>query len=116
MIKIYHNPRCTKSRQGIAALEEANVDFEVIKYLDTPLDESDLKKLLITLNISPIKLVRKTEKIWKENYKGKELSDETIIKAMIENPKLIQRPIVVKGDKAVIGRPTELIVDFLSNK
>lgn len=113
MIKIYHNPRCTKSRQGIVALEEAKVDFEVIKYLDTPLNEKELKEILDVLNISPIQLVRKNEAIWKENYKGKDLSDAAIVKAMIENPKLIERPIVIKGNKAVIGRPTELIVDLI---
>jgi arsenate reductase len=113
MIKIYHNPRCTKSRQGVAALEEAKVNFEVIRYLDTLLDENDLKEILNLLNISPLQLVRKTEKIWKDNYKGKELSENAILKVMVENPKLIERPIVVKGDKAVIGRPTALIVDLL---
>ena len=114
MIKIYHNPRCTKSRQGIAALEEAKVDFEVIKYLDTPLKKADLKEIISFLNITPIQLVRKTEKIWKEEFKGKDLTDEDIIKAMVENPKLIERPIVIKGNKAVIGRPTELIVDLIN--
>lgn len=113
MIKIYHNPRCTKSRQGVAALEEAKVDFEIIKYLDAPLNKIELTELLEFLNISPIQLVRKTEKIWKEKYKGKELSDEEIKTAMIENPKLIERPIVVKDNKAVIGRPTELIFDLI---
>jgi arsenate reductase len=115
MIKIYHNPRCSKSRLGISALEEAKVKFEVIKYLETPLNEEDLKEILAILNISPIQLVRKTEKIWKENYKGKDVSDQSIIKAMVENPKLIERPIVIKGNKAVIGRPTELIVDLIKH-
>ncbi|MEI6866058.1 arsenate reductase (glutaredoxin) [Flavicella sp.] len=115
MIKIYHNPRCTKSRQGIATLEAAKVDFEIIKYLDSPLKETELKEILSQLNISPLQLVRKPEKIWKENYRGKELSDDVIIMAMLENPKLIERPIVVKGNKAVIGRPTELIVDLIKN-
>ena len=113
MIKIYHNPRCTKSRQGVAVLENAKVPFETIKYLETPLNENELKDILKLLNITPIELVRKTEKIWKENYKGKELSEAAIVKAMIDNPKLIERPIVVKENKAVIGRPTELIVDLL---
>ena len=113
MIKIYHNPRCTKSRQGVAALDEAKVEFEIIKYLDTPINKKELTELLGFLNLSPIQLVRKTEKIWKENYKGQELSDDAIITAMIENPKLIERPIVVKGNKAVVGRPTELIVDLI---
>lgn len=113
MIKIYHNPRCTKSRQGVAVLEEAKIDFEIIKYLDTPINETELKNVITILDITPLQLVRKTEKIWKENYKGKELSDAEIITAMIENPKLIERPIVVNGNKAVIGRPTEKISEIL---
>jgi len=113
MITIYHNPRCTKSRQGIAALEEAKVDFEVIKYLDSPLNKKQLQEILNLLHISPIQLVRKTEKIWKENYKGKELSEQQIVEAMVAHPKLIERPIVIKDDKAVIGRPTQLIVDLI---
>lgn len=113
MIKIYHNPRCTKSRQGVAALEEANVDFEILKYLETPLSESELKEIINLLKISPLELIRKTEKIWKENFKGKDLSDEAIIKAMIDFPKLIERPIIINGDKAVVGRPTEKIADIL---
>lgn len=113
MIKIYHNPRCTKSRQGIAALEDAKVDFEIIKYLDTPINETELKDIISKLKISPIQLVRKTEKIWKENYKGKDLSDSEIITAMVTYPKLIERPIVINKDIAVIGRPTEKISEIL---
>lgn len=115
MIKIYHNPRCAKSRQGVAALEEAKVDFEIIKYLDTLLNKEELLEILNFLNIQPIQLVRKTEKIWKENYKMKTLTDDEVIMAMVENPKLIERPIVVKDNKAVVGRPTELIVTLISS-
>lgn len=115
MIKIYHNPRCAKSRQGVAALEEAKVDFEIIKYLDTLLNKEELLEILNFLNIQPIQLVRKTEKIWKENYKMKKLTDDEVIMAMVENPKLIERPIVVKDNKAVVGRPTELIVTLISS-
>jgi arsenate reductase (glutaredoxin) len=115
MIKIYHNPRCAKSRQGVAALEDAKVDFEIIKYLDTLLNKEELLEILNFLNIQPIQLVRKTEKIWKENYKMKKLTDDEVIMAMVENPKLIERPIVVKDKKAVVGRPTELIVTLISS-
>lgn len=110
MIKIYHNPRCTKSRQGIALLEENNKEFEIIKYLENIPTKEELTNIISLLHIEPIALVRKTEKIWKENYKGKELSNIDIINAMIENPKLIERPIVINGEKAVIGRPTEKIL------
>ncbi|MDX8554023.1 arsenate reductase (glutaredoxin) [Tenacibaculum sp. 1B UA] len=105
MIKIYHNPRCSKSRQGLEILENSGKEFEIVKYLDNTPSEKELKEVIRLLNISPIDLVRKNEKIWKDEYKGKELSDSEVIKAMIENPKLIERPIVIKGNKAVIGRP-----------
>lgn len=109
MIKIYHNPRCSKSRLGVALLKESKQEFEIVKYLDTIPTEAELSAIVKLLNIKPIELVRKTEKIWTAYYKGKELSDSEIIKAMIEHPKLIERPIVINGDKAVIARPTESI-------
>ncbi len=112
-VKIYHNPRCGKSRAGLKAVEESGVDFEIIKYLDTKPNADEIKSILANLGMKPIDLVRVKEAIWKDNYKGKELSDEEIINAMAENSKLIERPIVVKGDKAVLGRPTENIVEFL---
>lgn len=113
MIKIYHNPRCSKSRQGLEILENSGKEFETVKYLDTIPSTEELKEVISLLNISPIDLVRKNEKIWKEEYKGKELSDAEIIKAMVENPKLIERPIVINGDKAVIGRPPENIKEII---
>ena len=113
MIKIYHNPRCSKSRQGVKILENSKQKFVTILYLENILKESELKKIIDLLKISPIELVRKNEKIWKENYKGKELSDREIIKAMIENPKLIERPIVINNNKATIGRPPENILSII---
>ena len=112
-MKIYHNPRCSKSRQGVAFLEELNQKFEIIDYLKSPISEEELTDLIKLLNIAPIDLVRKNEAIWKENFKGKTLSNLEIIKAMVEFPKLIERPIIVNGKKAVIGRPTELITSIL---
>lgn len=109
MIKIYHNPRCSKSRQGLEILENSGKEFKTVKYLDTIPSEEELKEIINLLNISPIDLVRKNEKIWKEEYKGKELSDTEIITAMAKNPKLIERPIVINGNKAVVGRPPENI-------
>ncbi|MGC6285131.1 MAG: arsenate reductase (glutaredoxin) [Polaribacter sp.] len=109
MIKIYHNPRCRKSREGLALLDSKNVEFEVVKYLENPIGFDELKDIIDLLGISPIELIRKTEKIWKENFKGKDLSDSEIIKAMVDYPKLIERPIVVSKNKAVIGRPSENI-------
>ena len=113
MIKIYHNPRCSKSRQGVEILENSKKEFEIVKYLENVPTEKELTEIIKLLGITPIQLVRKTEKIWKENYKGKELSDKEIIKAMIEYPKLIERPIVINNNKAVIGRPPENIKSII---
>ena len=113
MIKIYHNPRCSKSRQGLEIVENSTKEFEVVKYLDNTPSEEELKEIISLLDISPIQLVRKNEQIWKDNFKGKELSDIEIIKAMVDNPKLIERPIVINGNKAVIGRPPETIKEII---
>jgi arsenate reductase len=109
MIKIYHNPRCRKSREGLAILENSGKEFEIVKYLETIPSLKELTEIIHLLGITPIQLVRKTEKIWKENYKGKEMSDADIIEAITAHPKLIERPIVINKEKAVIGRPPEKI-------
>jgi len=113
MIKIYHNPRCTKSRQGLALLEALSLSFKVIPYLKDPITAIELKEMIAILDIEPIELVRKNETIWKEQFKEKNLSDEEIIEAMIEYPKLIERPIVINKNKGVVGRPAELIKSIL---
>lgn len=113
MIKIYHNPRCSKSRQGVELLENSGKGFQIIKYLENVPSEKELTSIINLLDITPIQLIRKTEKIWKEEFKGKELTDIEIIKAMIENPKLIERPIVTNNKKAVIGRPPENILSII---
>mgnify|MGYP005989803243 CR=1 FL=1 len=113
MIKIYHNNRCSKSRQGVALLENSGKEFEIIKYLDNTLSIDELKTILKKLEIKPIELIRKNEAIWKEKFKGKEMTDEQIVEAMINNPKLIERPIVINGNKAVIGRPIENIENII---
>jgi len=109
MIKIYHNPRCRKSREGLQILEDSGKDFEIVKYLDEIPTEKELSDIIKLLNINPIDLVRKNESIWKDNYKNKELTDNEIITAMVQNPKLIERPIVVNNNKAIVGRPPENI-------
>ncbi|GGD37909.1 arsenate reductase (glutaredoxin) [Muriicola marianensis] len=113
MVKIYHNPRCRKSREGLALVEASGKPFDVVLYLDNPITKTELKDLLKMLGISPIQLVRKQEAIWKSDFKGKELSDEAIIDALLKYPKLIERPIVTFKNKAVIGRPPETISGLL---
>ena len=113
MIQIYHNPRCKKSREGVAFLEDAQIDFEIIKYLETPPNSKEVKDLLKKLSYTPIQLVRKNEAVWKENFKGKEMSDNEIIHALANFPKLIERPIVVYKNKAVVARPTGAIQELL---
>lgn len=113
MIKIYHNNRCSKSRCGLEILEKSKKPFQVIKYLDNNLSTEELNDIINLLGIKPIDLVRKNEAIWKSDYKGKILTDIEIIQAMVKNPKLIERPIVINGKKAIIGRPPELILDII---
>ena len=112
-MKIYHNPRCSKSRQTLALLQENGVEPEVVLYLENIPSTEELRDLLSKLEITPMQLIRKGEKDWKENYKGKELSDAQLIQAMIAHPKLIERPIVVKDNKAVLGRPPENALELL---
>jgi arsenate reductase len=113
MIKIYHNPRCSKSREGLAVLENSKKEFEIVKYLEAVPSKDELTEIIRLLDISPMLLVRKNEKIWKENFKGKELTDAEIIIAMVQNPKLIERPIIINNKKAVIGRPSESILTII---
>ena len=114
MIKIYHNPRCGKSREGLQILEESGKDFEVVKYLEKIPTKSELKAILGLLEIPAIDLVRKNETIWKDNFKGKTLSEEQVIDALLAYPKLIERPIVIANNKAVIGRPPSSIYSIIS--
>ncbi|WP_296147782.1 arsenate reductase (glutaredoxin) [uncultured Flavobacterium sp.] len=113
MIKIYHNPRCGKSREGLNIVENSGQEFEIVRYLENVPSKEELKSILKMLEIKPIDLVRQKEKIWIENFKNKNLSDEAIIDAMIENPILIERPIVINGNKAAIGRPPQNIEKIL---
>ena len=113
MITIYHNPRCGKSRDCLAFLETSDKKFEIIKYLETPLTFNELEEIIRKLKINPIELIRKNETIWKENFKGKELSDSEIIQTMVDYPILMERPIVVYNDKAIIARPLEKIKEII---
>ncbi|MFH6946429.1 arsenate reductase family protein [Flavobacterium sp. FlaQc-50] len=113
MIEIYHNPRCGKSRNCLAFLDQSNEDYKIIPYLTETPSFEDLKALLQKLSLQPIQLVRIKEKVWIENYKEKTLSDDEIIQAMVDNPILIERPIVIKDGKAIIGRDLDLVASFL---
>ena len=112
-IKIWHNPRCSKSRNAAALLEEKGVEAEVVKYLDTPPTKEELKKMLKMLGISARELMRTKEEIYKTMDLKNESHEEKLIDAMAENPKLIERPIVIKDGKAAIGRPIENIIELL---
>lgn len=105
MITIYHNARCKKSREGLEVLKNSGQEFRVREYLKEPLSREELENLLTKLNIAPIQLVRQNEKLWKEKFKDKDLSDGELIRIMTENPQLIERPIVEDENEAVIGRP-----------
>lgn len=104
-MKIYHNPRCKKSRETLALIREAGIEPEIIEYLKTPPSAAELKSLLKMLGIAAGDLIRKQEKVYKETFKGQQLSEEEWIDVMVAHPKLIERPIVVEGDKAILGRP-----------
>ncbi|HLV70729.1 MAG TPA: arsenate reductase (glutaredoxin) [Xanthomarina sp.] len=113
MIKIYHNPRCSKSRNGLEIIKESGKNFEIVSYLENTPSKEELKQLLKLLDIKAADLIRKNEAVWKENFKGKNLTETQLIEAMVKFPKLIERPIVVNGSKAVIGRPPEKILEII---
>jgi len=111
---IYHNPRCSKSRQTLALLEEKGIDLEIVEYLKAPLDEKALKDVLKKLDMNPMDLMRKGESVFKD-LKLADKADDTqvLIEAMVENPILVERPIVLANDKASIGRPPESVLEIL---
>lgn len=113
MITIYHNNSCSKSRIALAELKKSGEDFEIINYLEQVPNAELLKEIITKLGIKPFELVRTTENVYKEKFKDKTLSDEECIVAMYENPVLIQRPILVKGDVAVIGRSEDALDEII---
>ncbi|MBR9908884.1 MAG: arsenate reductase (glutaredoxin) [Gammaproteobacteria bacterium] len=114
MVTIYHNPRCSKSRQTLNLLQENGIEPNIVLYLETPPDTKTLQDLLAKLGISARQLLRKGEQAYKDNELGNaELSEAQLIAAMVANPKLIERPIVVKGNKAVLGRPPENVLELV---
>ena len=113
-VKIYHNPRCSKSRQTLALLEEKGLEPDIVHYLKTPPSPAELSKVLDMLGMAPHDLMRKKEAPYKDNNLGDEhLDQDTLIRAMVDNPILIERPIVVANGKAALGRPPEAVLDIL---
>ena len=113
MIKIYHNPRCRKSRETLKLIREAGHEPEIIEYLKNPPSASELKELLERMGKKPMEIIRKGEEVFKSNFKGRTFSDDEWIRIMVENPKLIERPIVIKGDEVRLGRPPETVREIL---
>jgi len=111
-MKIYHNPRCSKSREVLKILESNNINFEIVQYLKKTISKSELRNILKLLNISPIDLIRKNESVYKQNFKGKDLSNDQWLDVLCENPILIERPIVIKDNQALIGRPPEKVLNL----
>ena len=109
MYTIYHNPRCSKSRNGLEYLKSKTTDIEVVEYLKEPFSQEFFIKVLMKLNKKPIDMIRTHEAIFKSDFKGKNFNDDEWVKIMVDNPKLINRPIVVKDNKAVWGNPPEEI-------
>lgn len=116
MIRFYHNPKCRKSRAGLHYLQERGVDAEVVEYLRKPFREKELEKLLVKLNLKPEEIVRKQEEYYRTNLRGKHFNDHEWVRILIENPRLIMRPIIEREYKAVIGDPVENIEEFLRNQ
>ncbi|MCO6460365.1 MAG: arsenate reductase (glutaredoxin) [Saprospiraceae bacterium] len=110
---IYHNARCSKSRECLNILESKRDDVVIRNYLKEPPDYAEIEGLLKMLKLSPLEVIRHNENIFKENYAGKNLTDREWIEAIVENPILLERPIVVKDGKAVIGRPPSRVVEIL---
>ncbi len=114
MIQIYHNPRCRKSRAGLQYLLDNGIQPQIIDYIKNPLAEEELKLILAKLNKKPTEIIRTQEELYRKELKGKNFSDEEWIHILVENPKLIQRPIIVKDHKAVIGDPVSAIEKIIA--
>lgn len=112
-VTVYHNSRCSKSRCALDFLQEKGVEYTIVEYLKDIPTKEELKNIISKLDIQPEDLIRKGEDEYKDNFKGKKLTDDQWIDAMVKYPKLIERPIVLKGDKAVVARPAERILDLL---
>ncbi len=114
-VVIYHNARCSKSRSACEIVAGQGIEATIVEYLKTPPGKEELRALLQKLGMKPAEIVRRGEDVFKENYAGKTLDDEQWLDALVAHPILIERPIVVRGDKAIIGRPPEKVLDLLAD-
>lgn len=110
---LYYNPRCSTCRDALCMLEEKGVEPEIVKYLETPPTEKELKDILKKLGIKAEDLLRKKEPLFEKKFKNKKFTEAEWVKIMCKNPILIQRPIAIEGNKAILGRPAETIIDIL---
>lgn len=113
MIVIYHNPGSNRSNECLEILETKKADYKVIKYMDEPLTSEKLKKVITLLKLKPIDIVRKHDALWIDNFKDLKINDDDLIELLIEYPKLMERPIIINGDKALIGKPPKKIIDII---
>ncbi|AIT10332.1 arsenate reductase [Candidatus Francisella endociliophora] len=113
-MKIYHNPKCSKSRQAKQVLDQSNINYETHLYLDNPLNKTEIEALLKKLNLSIRDIIRTKEDIWKENFKDKDLSDNELIEIVAENLRLLERPIIEHKDFAVVARSDDKITEILN--
>lgn len=109
---MYHHPQCRKSRAALDYLKTKKINIEIINFIKNPISEFELKDILIKLNKKPQNIIRTQESLYKSNFKGKKFTDDEWIKILVAHPKLIQRPIIVKGYKAIIGHPNDEIDNF----
>ena len=113
-ITIYHNPRCRKSREAVQYMEGRGVSLKIVKYLDQLFDVNSLGEVLKKIDMKPSEIVRRNEVLWKKVYDGNNLSEDQILKLLVEQPRLIERPIVTLGNKGVLARPIESLIEFLN--
>lgn len=111
-MKIYHNPQCSKSRQTLELIKEQGIEPEIILYKSTPPSVEELKDVIAKTGLKPMDIIRKGEAIFKEKYKGQEHTDDEWIEIMVAHPTLIERPIVIEGNKAILGRPPQNVVEL----
>jgi arsenate reductase len=112
-MELLHNNRCSKSRCALELIKDVKDDLKVRKYLEDPLSKKEIQALLVKLKLSAQDIIRKGEKEFKDNFKGKNLTEEEWIDAIVEHPKLMERPIFINGNRAVIGRPPERVFEIL---